>query len=105
MHPRGGFSSSSTPLPNHWARMSSAGGPAPAAAAQPTRLQEFLRSCPLVTFCLLVTSVVVFIAENATDFYAFVGAFAMSPASVFGQVQLYRVISAALRTSRCCTWA
>jgi len=94
MHTRG-VSSYSTPLPHLWQQPRMSSGSASSPAPQPTRLQEFLRSCPLVTLCLMLLCVAVFVYENLSSFNAFIGAFAMSPASVLGEAQLYRVISAA----------
>jgi hypothetical protein len=42
-----------------------------------------------------VACTAIFIYENLSNFGAFVGAFAMSPAAVFGEAQPYRIISAA----------
>ena len=79
-------------LPNPWRAMSA---PAPASAAAPSRLREFFSSCPLVTLTVLCACVAVFIFDNLLDFGETLATTAMSPATVFGQLQLYRVVTAA----------
>lgn len=77
--------------------MSSAAPAPPLApgAAGLTRLQEFFAATPLVTLAILCTCVAVFVADSIGDFNAALAAFSLSPAACFGDVQLYRIVTAA----------
>ena len=72
----------------------SASGPA-APPQPPSRLREFFNTCPLVTSATLLACVAVYVADNLLDFGAALAVTAVSPATVFGQLQLYRVVTAA----------
>lgn len=87
-------STASQPLPNPWslpgARMST---PSP---TPPSRLREFFGSVPLVTLCLLFLCLGVFLLDSVVfDFGESLAASSMSPATVAGDLELYRVVTAA----------
>ena len=62
----------------------------------PSRLREFFGSVPLVTLCLLILCLTIFILDSVVfDFGDALAACSMSPASVAGDLELYRVVTAA----------
>jgi membrane associated rhomboid family serine protease len=68
---------------------------ATSAPAPPSRLREFFLTSPLVTSSILVICVFVFVLDNVLDFGEALATTAVSPSTVFGQLQLYRVVTAA----------
>jgi membrane associated rhomboid family serine protease len=70
--------------------MSAAAPPAP-----PSRLAQFFRTCPLVTSCILCVCIAVYVVDNLLDFGEALSITAVSPSTVFGQLQFYRVVTAA----------
>jgi membrane associated rhomboid family serine protease len=61
-----------------------------------SRLREFFGSVPLVTLCLLILCLTIFIIDSVVfDFGDALAACSMSPASVAGELELYRVVTAA----------
>jgi membrane associated rhomboid family serine protease len=69
----------------------------PGAAAPPAgRLREFFGSLPLVTLCLTGLCVLVFVLDTCVfDFSESLSASSMSPATVAGGLELYRLVTAA----------
>jgi rhomboid domain-containing protein 1 len=60
-----------------------------------TRLQELLGQYPLVSFAITCLCLVVYVGMNLGDFNAGVSAFAMQPALVILDLQLFRVVTCA----------
>jgi membrane associated rhomboid family serine protease len=82
------------PLPNPWGARAQ---PARMAdAARGGRLREFFGTVPIVTLSVFLLCVGIFVADNTVvDFGAALAACAMSPAAVIGDLQLYRIVTAA----------
>lgn len=70
-------------------------GAAPPPTAGLSRLQEFFVATPLVTLAILCVCVAVFVADSIGDFGAALAAFSISPVAVFGDAQVYRIVTAA----------
>ncbi len=59
------------------------------------RIAEFFGSVPLVTLIVLLSCVIIYVVEVAGDFWSALALFSLSPATVFGDLQLYRIVTAA----------
>ena len=59
------------------------------------RIAEFFGSVPLVTLVVMTSCVIIYVVEVAGDFWSALALFSLSPATVFGDLQLYRIVTAA----------